>query len=147
MTWEIIYVFAVVAITFGLMVSEKLSLDLVAMLAFSALLLGGILTPGEAFQVFSNEAPITVASMFILSAALERTGVIETIAHRLNLSVGKSEWSVLLVMLPIVAVLSAFINNTPVVVVFMPGLLRIAHTAGIDRGWQGLAATRADRRG
>jgi iduronate 2-sulfatase len=70
-----IFVFAVLAVTIGLMLWEKLSLDIVAMLAFSALLAAGILTPAEAFKVFSNEAAITVASMFILSGALERTGV------------------------------------------------------------------------
>ncbi|MEO8614488.1 MAG: SLC13 family permease [Luteolibacter sp.] len=126
-----IYVFAVLAITFGLMVQEKISVDIVAMLAFCSLLAAGILTPAEAFKVFSNEAAITVACMFILSAALERTGVIETIAHRLNLAVGRSDWSVLIVMLPIVALLSAFINNTPVVVVFMPIMISLAASRGV----------------
>ena len=131
MTWEMMFVFAVLAITFALMVWEKASLDIVAMLAFSALVVAGILTPAEAFQVFSNEAVITVASMFVLSAALERTGVIESIAHRLNRAVGKSDWSLLLMMLPIVAVLSAFINNTPVVVVFMPVMMSLAASRGL----------------
>lgn len=131
MTWEMMFVFSVLAITFALMVWEKLSLDIVAMLAFSALLMAGILSPAEAFKVFSNEAAITVASMFVLSAALERTGVIETIAHRLNGIAGRSDWSVLLLVLPIVAVLSAFINNTPVVVVFMPILISLAAARGL----------------
>ncbi len=131
MTFEIGFVFALMTITFGMMVWEKFSLDVVAMLAFSALVITGILTPAEAFKVFSNEAAITVASMFILSAALERTGVIESIAHRLNRAVGRSDWSVLLVMLPIVAVLSAFINNTPVVVVFMPIMISLAASRGL----------------
>ena len=98
MSFELMFVFAVLIITFGLMVWEKLPLDIVAMLAFSALLAGRILTPSEAFEVFRNEAAITVASMFVLSAALERTGVIETIAHRLNRAVGKSDWSVLIII-------------------------------------------------
>jgi len=123
-------VFAVLAVTFGLMVWEKISLDIVAMLAFSVLLVTGILTPAEAFRVFSNDAAITVAAMFVLSAALERTGVIESIAHGLNRAVGRSLWSVLLVTLPIVGVLSAFINNTPVVLVFMPVMISL----GVARG-------------
>lgn len=131
MTWEMLFVFGLLAVTFAMMVWEKLSLDIVAMLALSALLAAGILTPAEAFKVFSNEAAITVACMFILSAALERTGVIETIAHRLNRAVGKSDWSLLIVMLPIVAVLSAFINNTPVVVVFMPIMISLAASRGL----------------
>jgi di/tricarboxylate transporter len=131
MTWEMTFVFAVVAATFALMVWERLSLDVIAMLAFSALLAVGILTPGEAFKAFSNDAAITVACMFILSAALERTGVIESIAHRLNRVVGRSDWSLLLVMLPIVAGLSAFVNNTPVVVVFMPIMISLASSRGL----------------
>ncbi len=131
MTWQMLFVFALLIASFVLMVWEKLSLDVIAMLVFSALLAAGILTPREAFRVFANEAAITVASMFILSAALERTGVIESIAHRLNRAVGQSDWSLLIVMLPIVAVLSAFINNTPVVVVFMPIMISLAASRGL----------------
>jgi di/tricarboxylate transporter len=131
MTWQMLTVFGVLTATFALMVWEKLSLDLVALLAFSVLLATGILTPTEAFKVFSNEAAITVACMFILSAALEHTGVIQSIGQRLNRLVGRSDWSLLLVVLPAVVLLSAFINNTPVVVVFMPILISLAATRGI----------------
>ena len=127
-TWQMLLVFSLLAVTFGLMVWEKLSLDLVAMLGFSVLLIAGILTPSEGFQVFSSEAVITVACMFILSASLERTGAIEAIGHYLNRFAGKSDASVLLVVLPIVAFISAFINNTSVVVVFMPILISLAAT-------------------
>jgi di/tricarboxylate transporter len=131
MTWQMAFVFALLAAMFALMVWEKLSLDLVALTAFSALLVAGILTPAEAFRVFSNDAVITVACMFILSAALERTGVIESIGRRLNRIAGKKDWSLLLVTLPAVALISAFINNTPVVVVFMPILISLAASRGI----------------
>ena len=113
------------------MVWEKLSLDIVALLALSALLVSGILSPAEAFTVFSNDAAITVACMFILSAALERTGVIENIGHQLDRLVGRNDLSLLLIMLPIVAVISAFINNTPVVVVFMPIMISLAAARGV----------------
>jgi di/tricarboxylate transporter len=131
MSWEMLFVFGLLAASFAMMVWEKLSLDVVAMLAFSALIITGILTPAEAFQVFSNDAVITVACMFVLSAALERTGVLEGIGRRLNLMVGKSDWAVLLLVLPIVAATSAFINNTPVVVVFMPIMITLAASRGI----------------
>lgn len=131
MTWQMIFVFGLLAVTFALMVWERLSIDLVAMLAFSALLVAGILTPAEAFKVFGNDAVITVACMFVLSAALERTGVIETMGHRLNRIVGEKDWSVLLVVLPVVALFSAFINNTPVVIVFMPILISLAAARGL----------------
>jgi di/tricarboxylate transporter len=130
-TWQLIVVFGLLAASFALMVWERWSLDVVAMLVFSVLIVTGILTPAEAFQVFGNDAAITIVCMFVLSAALERTGVIEAIGRRLNRLVGKSDWSLLLVVLPIVAVISAFINNTPVVVVFMPILISLAAARGL----------------
>jgi len=131
MNLEILFVFALLVVTFASMVTEKLPLDIAAMLAFSALVVGGILTPAEAFRVFSNEAAITVACMFVVSAALDRTGVMDKIAHRLDRVAGRSDGSVLLVMLPMVVLLSAFVNNTPVVAVFMPIMISLAASRGL----------------
>ena len=90
------------------------------------LMLGGILSPQELFQVFGNEAVVTVACMFVLSSALERTGVIARMGALIDPYVGRTDLSVSLFLLPLVAVLSAFINNTPVVLVFMPMVMAIA---------------------
>lgn len=85
MTWQMFCVFGLLATTCALMVWEKIPLDLVAMLAFNALLVSGILTPAEAFRMFGNDDAIAVVCIFVLSAALERTGVIETIGrHRIS---------------------------------------------------------------
>lgn len=131
MTSEVAIVFVIVALTFGAMVWEKLSVDVVAMLAFSALLILGILTPDEAFQVFGNPAVITIGGMFVMSAALERTGVIDWIGERLRHVGGKSDLKLLLATLPIVAVVSAFMNNTPIVAVFMPLMITLAARRGL----------------
>ncbi len=131
MTLDIAIVFLVMGATFILLVSEKLSADLVAMMALTALLMAGVLDPQEAFHVFGNEAVITIASMFVLSAGLEHAGVIGRIARVLNSISGKSDLAVLVVTLPIVAVLSAFVNNTPVVVVFIPVMFSLARERGI----------------
>lgn len=79
----------------------------------------------DALKVFSHPAPITVACMFILSAALERTGVIEILGHWFEKTAAKSPLQMLVVMILIVAGLSGFMNNTPVVVIFMPIILGI----------------------
>lgn len=126
MTFDMAIVFVLLVLTFAAMVWEKLSVDLVALLAFSALLLTGILTPREAFVVFSNEAAITIACMFVLSAALEHTGVIDAIGRKLNSLGGRSDLALLALTLPVVALISAFVNNTPVVVVFMPIMISLA---------------------
>ena len=79
----------------------------------------------DALRVFSHPAPITVACMFVLSAALERTGVIEILGNWFERTAGKSPTRMLVMMILIVAGLSGFMNNTPVVVVFLPIVLGI----------------------
>ena len=126
MTLEIAIVFALLLLTFMAMVWEKWSVDLVALAAMGALMASGILSPEETFKVFSNEATIAIACMFILSAALDYTGAIEKLGAKLDRFTGSSEVSLLALTLPFVAVISAFMNNTPVVVVFLPLLISLA---------------------
>lgn len=111
-------------------VKEWLSAELVAIGGLLACVLSGVLsvTPGaenNALQAFAHPAPITVACMFILSAALDRTGVIESLGNLFEKFAGKSPMRMLVVMLVLVSALSGFVNNTPVVVVFMPIVLGI----------------------
>lgn len=122
--WQQIFVGALVLVVFTAFVREWLRPDLVAMGALIACLLTGILTKADLASVFGREAPIVIACMFILSAALERTGLIEAMGVWFGNLAGKSEWRIILVLALIVAPLSAFINNTPVVVVFLPIVLR-----------------------
>lgn len=116
--------------------------DVVALSALGALLLLGVLpmadriVDGEVVErgmlsVFSNGAPITVACMFILSAGLERSGVIDAMGRIFSRVAGQSELRVLLVMMTMVALLSAFVNNTPIVVVFLPIVLAHARATGL----------------
>ena len=113
-------------LVFVAFIKEWFSPDLVAMGAFVLLLAIGVLDEKSALAVFSNPAPIIVSCMFVLSAALERTGTIEALGEWFEKLAGKKELRVLLVLMLIVAVLSAFVNNTPVVVVFMPIVLALA---------------------
>ncbi len=124
--WEQIFVGALVVLVFVAFMKEWFSPDLVAMSAFVLLILFGILDPGQALSVLGNPAPITIGCMFILSAALERTGLIEALGSWFKKVAGKTEFTILLIMMIIVAPLSAFVNNTPVVVVFMPILLSLS---------------------
>ena len=119
-------VFGLMVVVFMTMIVERLRSDVIAGCAMVFLMLGGILSPQELFQVFGNEAVVTVACMFVLSSALERTGVIARMGALIDPYVGRNDLSVSLFLLPLVAVLSAFINNTPVVLVFMPMVMAIA---------------------
>jgi di/tricarboxylate transporter len=122
--WKQIVTGVVVVVVFVALVKEWFSPDLVAMGAFVFLVLVGVMESGKALAIFGSSAPVTVAAMFILSAALERTGLIEALAGVFEKVAGKSEIRVLLVLALMVAFLSAFVNNTPVVVVFLPLVLR-----------------------
>lgn len=126
MDFNQIVVCILLVLVFVAFIKEWFSPDLVAMGAFVLLLAIGVLDEKSALAVFSNPAPIIVSCMFVLSAALERTGTIEALGEWFEKLAGKKELRVLLVLMLIVAVLSAFVNNTPVVVVFMPIVLALA---------------------
>lgn len=114
------------ALAVGLFVWEKIPADITALALMSVLLLMGLLTPKEAFTVFSNEAPITVAAMFILSFALIKTGGLDVMAGFLAKTAGHSESRSLIMIFAVAGLASAFVNNTPVVAVLLPVVLKHA---------------------
>ncbi|MDQ3040230.1 MAG: SLC13 family permease [Pseudomonadota bacterium] len=118
MTLELAVTLAVLAGAVFLFVTEKLAVDVVALLVLSALLVTGVLTPAEALSGFSNPATITVAAMFVLSAALQHSGMIGALGDQLARI--RQGWLFALVMMLLAAGLSAFVNNTAVVAVFLP---------------------------
>ncbi len=131
MTWEIgfiIFLLVAALISFAL---EKISADLTALAVFAALLVSGILSPEEAFTVFTNPAPIAVGAMFILSAALEKSGAIDLVSMLLRRLARFGYGPFLLVMCLTAAVVSAFINNTLVVVIFLPVVMTMAREIGV----------------
>jgi di/tricarboxylate transporter len=121
-----IMVFALMGVVFVAMMKERLRSDVIAVGAMVVLVFTGLLTPQELFTVFSNEAVIAVACMFVLSAALDRTGAIDRVGTWVNRFVGHTDLAISLALLPLVALLSAFVNNTPVVLVFMPMVIGLA---------------------
>ncbi len=122
-------VLVLVVIVFFGFVREVLSPDVVALGAVSILLISGILSPDDALSVFSNGAPITVGAMFVLSAALERTGVISVLAQFLSNAANKTPMIAVGSLLLSVALTSAFVNNTPIVVLMTPVVIGLAQTA------------------
>jgi di/tricarboxylate transporter len=119
----------VVVVFFGF-VREKMPPDIVALCAVGLLLVTGILGTGEVLSVFGNPAPITVAAMFVLSAALERTGVIDSLGKQVTRAAGHSPLLAVALMMGGVMALSAFINNTPVVVILTPVVIALARALG-----------------
>ncbi len=123
--WQPLFTCVIIVLVFVSFLKEWISPDLTAMSAFVVLVLVGILSPDKALTIFGSSAPITVAAMFVMSAVLERTGLIELLAGRFEKMAGTTNpFRILAVLLVLVAFLSAFVNNTPVVVVFLPIVLR-----------------------
>ena len=127
-----IVLFLVTVVFFGF-VRESLPADVIALLAMGALMLTGIMSVKETLGVFSNAAPLTIAAMFVMSAALDRTGVIDQAGRWVTQAThGWSPILAILVMMVAVIFLSAFINNTPVVVVLIPVAIRLAKSLKIS---------------
>lgn len=115
-------------------VREKIPPDLTALLALLGLLVTGVLTPREAFLGFSHPATISVAAVLVLSAAIERTGVLTLVARRVLEPIGKSELRLTVVIMLLIGGLSAFINNTAAVAIFIPVVLDVCRRTGASPG-------------
>jgi len=138
MTWEIIFVFSLLVLAIISFIWERIPADLTALTVFGILLFVSMLTNSEhlptldgMLSVFSNSAPLTIAAMFIVSGALEKTGAIDLITSYLRRLVKLPYRGFLFVMVIGVAAVSAFVNNTPVVIVLMPVILSLSREMGI----------------
>ncbi len=131
-TFQMVFVLLLVGAVFFGFAREILPPDIIALVAMGLLLITGILTASETLSVFSNAAPITVAALFVLSAALERTGVIDAAAKLVSrLSKGSHPATALIALMAGVIGMSAFINNTPIVVVVIPVAIGLARSLGV----------------
>ena len=123
---DAILVLAILVGAVGLFVSEKYPIDFVALLVLGSLLALGLVTPQEGISGFSNPATVTVAAMFILSAGLQKTGGTAAVG-RLLVRFGKSYFTALVTIMGTITVMSAFINNTAAVAVFIPLVMIVAN--------------------
>lgn len=126
---ELTLTLVVLAGAIYLFITEKLPVDVVALLVLCCLLMLRIVSVPDALSGFSSPATVTVAAMFVLSAAIERSGALIGIAELLSRV--KWRWLFALLMMLLVAAISAFVNNTAAVAVFLPLVVR----ATAARGW------------
>ncbi|MFT4740043.1 MAG: di/tricarboxylate transporter [Marivirga sp.] len=130
MDYQVIVTLIVIVGAIILFVTEKLSVDIIALLIIISLVITGVISAEEGISGFSNKATITVAFMFVMSAALLKTGALQYVAYRLS-DLFKTNFNLGLgMMMLLIAIISAFINNTPVVAVFIPVVIQIAKSTG-----------------
>lgn len=111
------------------LMKDRMRPGMILLSAAVVFLCAGILSPKEMLEGFSNKGMITVALLFLVSEGVRRSGMLEAILKHLLPGAGAGIRSVQLRMLPVVAFISAFLNNTPVVVIFAPMIKRWAEGA------------------
>ncbi len=126
MSFDSILVLTILVGAVALFVSEKYPIDFVALLVLGTLLAFGLVTPEEGISGFSNPATVTVAAMFVLSAGLQKTGATAAIGQ-LMVRFGRSYFTALVVIMGTITVISAFVNNTAAVAVFIPLVMIVAN--------------------
>ena len=126
MTLEIAIVLGVITLMFILFVGELFPLDVTALSILAVVLVLGYISPEEAISGFANPAVITIALLFVLSHALQKSGILEYMVIRLNKLTERSRFLGLFVFLISVALASAFVNNTAIVAIFIPLTIRLA---------------------
>ena len=132
MTPEQIIFLLIVAVTLALFISERIRIDIAAMLTLLALAATGILTPVEALSGFASEPAIIVASVFVISAALTETGLTERIGAGIARAAGSREWRAILVVMPAVAALAAFSHHLMITAMMLPIMMRLARVQNLS---------------
>lgn len=119
MTWEGWFSIGVIALVFALLIRGKHGADVIIVAGVSLLVLVGVLTPKDAIGGLANEGVITVAIMYVVVCGLAETGVVALIARNVLGTSGSLLATKLRMLIP-VTTLSAFMNNTPLVAMFIP---------------------------
>lgn len=114
-----------------LLATERVRIELTALLLIVALAASGVLTPLQALTGFVSDATLIVIGVLVMSAALAASGVTTHIADWIGHHAGTSEWRSLLVIMPVVALLSAVSHQLMVTAMMLPVLLDHARRTGI----------------
>lgn len=123
---EIALVLSLLVIAVVLFATEKLSVEIVTLIMLIILASFRIITPEEAFAGFSSDFIIIIASIFILSAALEETGILDFVVVRLVRLSNKSNSLMLFTVMGITGIASAFMNNTTVTAMLVTPLVGLS---------------------
>ena len=131
MTWEAWLTLAVLVGTLVFLAREVMPPSVTVLSAGVVLLVAGVLTPEQAFSGFSNPAPITVAALFVLARAVDKTGALQPLVAG-TLGRGRSARGALTRVLFPTAAASAFLNNTPIVAMLVPQVSDWAQRHGLS---------------
>ncbi|HBQ58178.1 MAG TPA: SLC13 family permease, partial [Balneolaceae bacterium] len=127
---EIWSVYALILLAIILFVNKRIPFDITSLIILAILVVSGILTPEEGLSGFSNPATVTIACMFILSEGLRRTGALDIVGDYFS-KLGKLNYRLaVFIIMGIIGVISAFINNTAAVAIFIPVIISLSRDLG-----------------
>ncbi len=129
MTFDIVFVLVVAGAALVFFAMDRIRLDQLSMSVPVVLLLGGIIGPREALSGLSSEATVTVAAMLVLGLGLRKTGLVAAIGLWARTAPLGGKTTRMFVLCLLVALLSPFLNNTAVVIVFIPVFAALADQA------------------
>lgn len=132
MTTDMMFVFGLLGTTVIVFLSNKIRMDTIALMVVIALALSGVLTPAEAVSGFGNAVVIMIAGLFVIGEGLYKTGVAAAAGNWLLKVGGDSEQRLLMCLLPVVALLSAFMSSTGAVALLIPVVLSMARKSGMQ---------------
>lgn len=131
MTWHIALTLGLLVLALVVFVFEWISVDVMTLLVVAALVVSGILSPGEAFAGLASEIIVVLACIFILSGALTRTRVLDGLGRALARFGGRSRSRAVLGLTSLCASASAFVNNTNATAVLMPAVYELSRRTKI----------------
>jgi di/tricarboxylate transporter len=132
MSGQLVYVLCVLAIMLALFVSNRVRLDLVALMGLLALTLGGVISTSEALAGFAEPVVLMIAALFVVGAGLFQTGVADALGRQVERLAGHGVMALTAVIMLVTAILSAFLSSTGTVAVMLPVVLAIARRQRIQ---------------
>ncbi|MES0871804.1 SLC13 family permease [Pseudovibrio sp. SCP19] len=132
MSWEMLFTFFVLFAAVILFVTDKLRLDLVAIMVMLALGLSGILTPSEMLSGFGSTVVILIAGLFIVGEALAQTGISYAVGDKIVQVAGDQEWKLIVLLMLTVAALASVMSVTGAGAIFIPVAIRLASRSNLS---------------
>ena len=132
MTPQIAIVLAFLVIAVILFATERIPIEIIALLLVIGLVLTNTLTAAEAFSGFGNDIVVTISGLFVLTGGLAKTGVIDIVGRRLHRTAGDSEFRITALIMFAAALCAAVMKNTTTTAMFLPVVLGMASRTGIS---------------
>ncbi len=131
MSPDLVITLVILTAAIVLFLSERLSVDLIALLVLVSLGLSRVLTPQEVFSGLSDTAVITILAIFVMAYSLEVTGVADQMGDLVVSLSGKSEARLIATLMGVAASMSLFMNNIAVASILLPATSTVARRSGI----------------